>query len=638
MQGKVSYSPQNFFKEQILNRWYLVLPAILLFIYIALRAAKLSLVWDEANTFFEYVRTPNWLPRDYNYMSANNHLLNTWLMKCSVNLFGESEFALRLPNVLSSAFYFFAIAAILEKLFERRLHILLAFAILALNPFTLDFFSVARGYGISLALMMGGLLQITKYIFGKHELRHGIYAQLFLVAATVANLTMIHILLAISFLLIINRFLFHRNERPARALLFFTTLPLVTIIILLPYIHHLKIAGALFYGDEAKSLADTFLSLSQASFYGAFYSSVCVPVMTILVSAIPLVSIIYLMRNAQIVMKTNRGRWIVFITMTLFFTIAGPMFLHFIFKTNFLSGRTALFYLPLIILNFLGLVMISPVRLRNFILVFTGSAAFLHFTYMGNIYDFYDYREQADVKEAMTILKKQIISGDQKVYAQVISTDVPYEKQINYYRMRFGMNNFSHASRKESVPACSYYYLPLQSDEFVNIDNDPIHTFDGTMTELYRMKQFPGSDLKLVSQVWEDFERQDSYLDLKTDTVFFGNRGAYAEEGHEYSVSVPLSIPDSVSGNLVASLNCRLYYYTRNTSALLVFSFDNGSAETWEAMHFTELTEKPGQWSLTNWTRPIPKGTKTLRVYLWNRDKTPVLMDNVGIRLLKAGN
>jgi uncharacterized membrane protein len=98
-------------------------------------------------------------------MSANNHLLNTWLMKCSVNLFGESEFALRLPNVLAAGVYFFASGALLEKLFEKRWQIVLAFLVLTLNPFILDFFCVARGYGISLAMMMCGLLQITKYIY-----------------------------------------------------------------------------------------------------------------------------------------------------------------------------------------------------------------------------------------------------------------------------------------------------------------------------------------------------------------------------------------------------------------------------------------------------------------------------------------
>lgn len=112
-------------------------------------------------------------------------------------------------------------------------------------------------------------------------------------------------------------------------------------------------------------------------------------------------------------------------------------------------------------------------------------------------------------------------------------------------------------------------------------------------------------------QVWQDFEKEDPYLELKTDTIYFGSKGTFASDKHEFSISVPLTIPDSINENIFVSLNCRLYYYTRNTSALLVLAFDNGSSESWEAMHLTELSEKPGEWSLTNWTRPVPVGTKS---------------------------
>src|ERR1041384_8080773 len=108
MSGNFPKTIQRFIRENILLRWYLLLPAIFLFIYIIIRAKVISLTWDEANTFWEYVRTPHWFTQDFNYMSANNHLLNTWLMKFSVGLFGESEFALRLPNVLAGGVFLVA--------------------------------------------------------------------------------------------------------------------------------------------------------------------------------------------------------------------------------------------------------------------------------------------------------------------------------------------------------------------------------------------------------------------------------------------------------------------------------------------------------------------------------------------------
>lgn len=636
MHGEFSGIFQMFFKKNIVNRWYLLLPAVLLFLYIVIRAATISLNWDEANTFFEYVRTPNWLPQDFNYMLANDHLLNTWLMKCSVTIFGESEFALRLPNVLASLLYFFSVATILQKLFEKKGQILFAFFMLCLNPFVLDFFCVARGYGLALAFMMGGMSQITNYIFGKNEIRQGIYAQLFFIAALLANFTFVHVLLSCSVLLMMNRLFFHRSDRPYRSIIGFSILPVIALAILFPFLKQLKNAGALFYGEEIKSLAETFLSLTRCSLYGAVYSSVFLPIMTILVSAVPLIAVIHIMRNALTVQKTNQGRWMVFITLTLFFTIVGPMFLHLIFKTNYLSGRTALFYLPLLILSFLGLLLISNASIRNVALTGIAVLSLVHFSFTANFYSCYDWKEQADVKNAMLLLKDQKIPNDQKVYAQIISTDLPFEKQINYYRMRFDMKQFSHAGRNENVPNCSFYYLPiLNKDTIVNTDF-LLFYYEHTETLLFRKREPHPENLKIVKQVWQDFEHEDAFPQLKRDTIFIGEQGTFAGNHFPYSISVGMTIPDSVKGNLVASLNCRLFYYTRNTSALLVFSFDNGKSESWEAMHITELPEQPGVWSLTNWTRPVPAGTKKISVFLWNRDQKIVLMDNVGIRLLRV--
>lgn len=629
--------------RKVISFWWIILPGILLFIYIALRAHRLSLTWDEANTFFEYVRNPRWWPQGYNYMSANNHLLNTWLMKCAVFLFGESEFALRLPNVLAGGLYFFAVASLVQKIAARRWQVLILFLLLTANPFVLDFFSVARGYGISLALLMLGILQVTKYIFGKQEIRNGIYAQLFLAAAVFANLTLIHVLLAISFLLILNRFIFHRTEQPSRAAMLFSIIPLIALAILLPYLNQLKAVGAFFYGEEAKSLGDTFLSLSKASAYGTAYSAWMTPVMTILVSAIPLISVIHVMRNAVIVMKNGQGRWLVFITLTLFFAIAGPMLQHLIFGANFLSGRTALFYIPLITLNFIGVLILFPPRLKNILLIVVGIFSVTHFYFSHNFYFTYDWKEQADVKSAMLALKKKNIPVAENCFANMLSTDLPYEKQVNYYRMRLEMSNYSHAGRKESVPLCSSYYLGTDGyqeilQEAKGLRTDVIRNFWLSKTWLFYfpVQRMKSNGLKLVNEVWQDFEHEDPFLELKTDTVYLGEKGTFADATHPYSISVPIEIPDSIQGDLVASVNCRLYYYTRNTSALLVFGFDNGSAETWEAMHITELPEKPRTWSITAWTRPVPPGTKKIRIYLWNYDKTPVLMDNVAVRVLVA--
>ncbi len=636
MQGNFSKSFRRFLHEHILNRWYLILPAIFLFVYIVIRAKLLSITWDEANTFFEYVRTPHWFTQEYNYMSANNHLLNTWLMKISIALFGESEFALRLPNVIAGGIYLLASMKIAEKLFERKWQILFAFFLLTLNPFILDFFSTARGYGISLALMMCALVQLQHYVRGENGIKRVIFAQLFLVGAILANLTMIYLLIAITILLVFNRFVFHRNNRPALFSFFITLIPVIAIAIFLPYVHLLKMSGAFFYGEESKSPADTFLSLSQCSLYNAFYSAKLVPVVTILFSAVSLFSVLLVARNLPS-LKSEQGKWMAFITMLLLLCIAGPIAQHILMKSNFLSGRTAIFYLPLLSMNFLSLLFYFPKPLKDVSVIVVGIFSVLHFSLVANTHFFYDWREQSDVKNAMMLLKSKNIPIAENCFANIICTDLPFEKEINYYRMRLGMDNFSHAARKENVPLCSYYYLSAAGMDELKGRTEVVGEFPASGTFLFYVphRSYDPPKLKFVTEVWQDFEHEDAFLELRTDSVFIGNKGTFAGGIRPFSIGIPLVIPDSVkTENLVATLNCRLYYYTHNTSALLVFSFDDGNNKSWEGMHISELSVKPKEWSITGWTRPVPPGTKKIRVYLWNTDKTEVLMDNVALRLL----
>ena len=617
----------------------LILTGCLLFAYVIFRACRLSLTWDEAHTFFEYVRTPAWWPGGYNYMSANNHLLNTWLMKCSVSLFGESELALRLPNVLAGGIYFFISALMALRLATKKWHAWLVFLLLAANPYLLDFFSLARGYGISIAMLMTAAWQLMRYVFGKNGLRYAVYAQLFLAAAVFANFTMIYIFLAVFFLLLLNRAVFHRKENFIASVSLISAPPIITLLILLPYLRHLNSAGALFYGEEITSPAGTFLSLSKAISYSAFYSEKFIPVMTIAFSAIPLIAVIHVMRHALTIMREERGRWLVLVTLTLFFAIVGPLLQHLIFHTNYLSGRTALFYIPLLALSFTGMIVLFPGKLKTALLVISGAITLVHFGFASNFSYTYDWKEQADVKSAMLLLKEKNIQPAGNCFAGIIATELPYEKQVNYYRMRLGMTNFSHAARDEFSPACSYYYLGASSfmseRARTHLVEKTLRNFPVSLTSLFNFPQRRSPELITIKEAWQDFEHEDPYRELKTDTIYFGDKGTFAGGDFPYSINVPLAVPDSVQGDLVVSLNCRLYYYTRNTSALLVMSYENGGKESWEAMHITELPDKPGTWSMTGWTRPVPRGTKKIRVYLWNTDKTPVLMDNVDIRLLR---
>lgn len=120
---------------------------------IALKAFLTPLTIDEASTYLDFVQSRNFIPW-FSKWEANNHVLNSFLTILSSSLFGDKPFSLRLPNVLAFGIFVFQVKVFVQK----RIHHLSAAIALALLLFyssiIVEFFSLCRGYGISLALLM----------------------------------------------------------------------------------------------------------------------------------------------------------------------------------------------------------------------------------------------------------------------------------------------------------------------------------------------------------------------------------------------------------------------------------------------------------------------------------------------------
>jgi len=128
------------------SKFGFVLVCIALVAFSAYRAATFPFTHDESLSWAIFHGEPLWL------ITANHHVLNTWLMRASSLVFGDSAFALRLPNVLAHAVYLTAVVLLLSRLRSLVLRVC-GFALLALNLFVLDFFFLARGYGLALACL-----------------------------------------------------------------------------------------------------------------------------------------------------------------------------------------------------------------------------------------------------------------------------------------------------------------------------------------------------------------------------------------------------------------------------------------------------------------------------------------------------
>ncbi|MBV8841826.1 MAG: glycosyltransferase family 39 protein [Bryobacterales bacterium] len=127
----------------------------ILFAVCVYRAFTQSLVHDEALTNELYVLGP--LNDVFHSYTANHHFLNSILMRISAAIFGDSEWALRLPALGGAVLYFIAIYRLALTAFGESIFFFVAIALLSLNPFVLDFMVAARGYGMALAFLMFAL-------------------------------------------------------------------------------------------------------------------------------------------------------------------------------------------------------------------------------------------------------------------------------------------------------------------------------------------------------------------------------------------------------------------------------------------------------------------------------------------------
>lgn len=116
----------------------------------AWRAAHQSITVDEAHTFNSYVDGP-WSNFYARYI-PHNHVLFSLLARFSVDLFGRSDLAFRLPSVIAGFFLILGAFRILELSTARAIR-WIAILALSLHPLLLDFSVAARGYGLGLALL-----------------------------------------------------------------------------------------------------------------------------------------------------------------------------------------------------------------------------------------------------------------------------------------------------------------------------------------------------------------------------------------------------------------------------------------------------------------------------------------------------
>lgn len=310
--------------------------------FVVLRAIYVPLVHDEIATFYYYIQSFEFNPFSGAHADANNHILNSLLSSVSYNLFGYSNFSLRLPNVLSFLLYLVAIWKISKHFSHAFLRWMYVVASLGMLYF-IQFFSLSRGYGISMAFLMFAIYALLE-LYTRTSLKHSIYFSVGILLAISANLTLLPLGLLLYtvavFLTTLNRntvslpFKF----RLKTIIIHFITALIIAVFVFLSF--QMKAEGSLYYGNANGFWLNTVLSLLELLFES---SSQLVQIsFLILFSFFLFLTVLLLVKKGTLFFTHKQGLF----SISLFGTLIGVYLLHIVLDVNYPVDRVGLYFVP----------------------------------------------------------------------------------------------------------------------------------------------------------------------------------------------------------------------------------------------------------------------------------------------------
>lgn len=315
------------------------------------RAASLSMTHDEASTFLSHASSPFFdiLFSPDNFRDANNHVLNTLSVKFFTGLFGsDNEFFVRFGSVLGHLIYLLFSWRLVRLVSTKPMARLAGFVLLNVNLYMLDFFSLARGYGLSLGFMMVAIFYTFRFWFVENQ-RFIWLAGLAVLLSAVANFTALNFLAVWWASLNVAVFLLFGRQK-WQAIFWKINVPPLVISASIALLFGRQI-GWMRQRDEFKYGAETLQKtfeewVANSMNINYHYFADAIPIfqkivgVTLILAAVS--SLIY-----ALFPKNGRRPWALIGNLMLWILIGGLVVQYHWLGTKYLVMRTALMFLPL---------------------------------------------------------------------------------------------------------------------------------------------------------------------------------------------------------------------------------------------------------------------------------------------------
>lgn len=584
----------------------------LLFSYVVLRALWVSCTIDEAITYGDYVQDSWWHIISYYHCSANNHLLNTLLMKL-FSLGGSSIFVLRLPNVLLFTLYLMY-SWRLSQFFPARLQQLCAFLLLNINPFVLDFFSLARGYGMALSLMMASLYYAIAACRQSGNIAKSTnIALLFGILAVLANFSMFNYFLLLSALLL-AMIVFRKDVSYSRKYLPGLIPQGLMLLYILFIIFRLQKSGALYYGGTGGFFDDTLGSLIRYGLYKLTHTPGQVRSLQYIVVGI--ISIagalgIWLALKRQLYSYT-------FLWMPLYFItglFVAMQLQHLMFNSPFAIQRTGIYFIPLFALLLIGIAQAMPAwseRACFMVLVVLGLVVLLRS--MNTSYAI-AWKEDASAPQMLMDLHKAHTRIHHPLHLQVFWIEYP-AVAYNEYRSKAGSwLAYSGQIVKDTSDidhGADFYYVPETVLPKINWPVAIEKRYASSVMLLLR-------NMRVKSNVLKEYA-----LGSKPERI---GADSFSSSIHIPADSLPLD------HRLEIEAGCRVHFDGKKHAAQLFVSVSDSSGNTtsWQSYALSDIFDICAGWRIIHYreTLPILHKKDRIAVAVWNTDDQPLEIEGI---------
>lgn len=332
---------------------YLVL-GVLVFVYLTIRASIVPLIHDEAVTYYTYMDTANFIP-GYAYWDANNHLLFSALGALFCALFNYSLLVVRLASLLFFPVYAYYTYQVARKQFEGSIR-LLFFIVMLTTPFVIEFYSLARGYGIGLACFMG-LINYTLKGMENHSFQTFLRITIFGMLTLLGNLSFF-----VGVLAVVGWYFIHwivisapKWTQIAKRLAIFVG----SLAPLVYYMFELKERNLLYYGGSE------FVSFFLKPFAVVYLQNKAIWPVVLVPFALAVVLLAIAVKKG---FSTVLGKSM-FFPLTLVSGLVGIVALQLILHVNYPEDRTALYYFPLMVGTLFSVTHLVSQRLRLWVVL-----------------------------------------------------------------------------------------------------------------------------------------------------------------------------------------------------------------------------------------------------------------------------